>query len=49
MREHNILVLILSYCREAQGPDLSEGVELPVFFVFVFLVCKGSSEVLAGR
>lgn len=47
MREHNILVLILSYCREAQGPDLSEGVELPVFFVF--LVCKGSSEVLAGR
>lgn len=46
MREHNILVLILCYCREAQAPDLTEVVELPMFFFH--LVCKGSSQVLAG-
>lgn len=44
MREHNILVLILRSWCEARAPDLSEVLELPVFFFF--LLCKDPSQVL---
>lgn len=45
MREHNILVLILHSWCEAQAPDLSEVLELPVVFFF-FLLCEDPSQIL---
>lgn len=38
MREHNILVLILHSWCEAQAPDLSEVLELPVVFFSSYFV-----------
>lgn len=44
MREHNILVLILRSWCEARAPDLSDVLELPVFFCL--LLCEDPSRVL---